>query len=50
MKALKEREKMLAYILDKKGNVEQEPVRMEKLITHSKVLLFILSGQNEFLY
>lgn len=37
MKALKAREEMLAYILDKKGNMEQEPVRIEHFITLNKI-------------
>lgn len=31
MKALKERAKMLAHILDEKGNMDQEPVRIEDI-------------------
>lgn len=41
MKALKEREKMLAHILAKKGNIEQERVRIKHFITSSKITAFI---------
>lgn len=41
MKALKEREKMLAHILDKRGNIEQEPVRIKHFITPNNITAFI---------
>lgn len=41
MKALKEREKMLAYILAEKGNIEQEHVRIKQFITPNKITAVI---------
>ncbi|KAG7326759.1 hypothetical protein KOW79_010160 [Hemibagrus wyckioides] len=43
MKALKEREKILAHILAKKGNIEQEPVAVQSMTVERAVRLLQVS-------
>lgn len=46
IKALKDREKMLAHILAKKGNIEQEPVRIKHFTTIKWQLLYSFRSLN----